>query len=495
MFCGFLLIYAKKRDIIIKYIKIVLSEGEKNMSFFKPKDGGGMTDMTAGSAYKLLIVFSIPLLIGNVFQQLYNMVDSVVVGNFINDKALAAVGTGFPIIFLLSSLFMGIGVGATVMISQFYGADDMKQVGATVSTIYTSMMIGTIPLTLLGILLTKPLLMLIKVPNDGTLDMAMVYMVVIFIGMIGNLGFNINAGILQGLGDSKTSLLFLLIASIINTLLDLVFVLVFHWGVFGVAFATIIAQICSWLFGVYFINKHYSCIHIRLFKFTFDKALFVKAMKLGIPSGIQQALFSVGIMVMQTLVNGYGSSYIAGFMGANKIDTFAFMPIQSFTTAITTYTGQNIGAGRLDRVKLGAKAGMVLSVGCSIIIGALIYPFSGILMRMFNQNPDVISAGVGYLHNVLPFYSLLAISFMYNSVLRGAGEMIIPMISSFVSLWFARIPVAYFIAEHWGKDYIFLSYAIGWLFGIVISGVYYYLGRWKNKSVTSGKSLLTDTPN
>ncbi len=453
------------------------------MSFFKPKDGGGMTDMTTGSAYKLLIVFSIPLLVGNVFQQLYNMVDSIVVGNFIGEKALAAVGTGFPIIFMLSSLFMGVGVGATVMISQYYGADDLKKVGETVGTVYTAMIVGSIPLTIIGVLLTKPLLILIQVPDDGTLSMAMIYMIVIFVGMIGNLGFNINAGILQGLGDSKTSLLFLLIASIINTVLDLLFVLVFHWGVFGVAFATIIAQFCSWIFGIYFINKHYSCIQIRVFKFDFNKDLFWKAMKLGVPSGIQQALFSVGIMLMQSLVNGYGFAFMAGFNGANKIDTFAFMPIQSFSTAITTYVGQNIGAGKLNRVKAGTRAGLILSVGFSLVIAAATYPFSGYLMRMFNQNPDVIDAGVAYLHTVLPFFFLLAITFVYNSVLRGAGAMIAPMISSFVSLWFARLPIAYLIAEYWGRDYIFYSYAVGWIFGIVISVTYYYSGRWKNKCV------------
>ncbi|MFZ2537902.1 MAG: MATE family efflux transporter, partial [Oscillospiraceae bacterium] len=419
-----------------------------------------------------------------------NMVDSIVVGNFIGEKALAAVGTGFPIIFMLSSLFMGVGVGATVMISQYYGADDLEKVGETVGTIYTAMIIGTIPLTLIGVMLTKPLLTLIQVPDDGTLSMAMIYMVVIFVGMIGNLGFNINAGILQGLGDSKTSLLFLLIASIINTVLDLLFVLVFHWGVFGVAFATIIAQICSWIFGIYFINKHYSCIQITVFKFTFNKDLFWKAMKLGIPSGIQQALFSVGIMVMQSLVNGYGSSFMAGFNGANKIDTFAFMPIQSFATAITTYTGQNVGAGKLDRVKIGTRAGLILSVGCSIIISAMIYPLSGFLMRMFSQNPTVIYAGVAYLHNVLPFFFLLAISFMYGSVLRGTGEMIIPMISSFIGLWIARIPVAYLFAEYWGRDCIFLSYPVGWLFAVAISGIYYYSGRWKNKSIAGRDAVI-----
>ncbi len=447
------------------------------------KSLSGVTDMTFGNPYKLILIFSIPLLIGNVFQQLYNMVDSIVVGNFVGEKALAAVGTGFPIIFMLSSLFIGVGLGATIIISQYYGAKDMENIENTINTVYTAMMIGSVPLTIIGIVFSGPLLRLMNVPDDGTLAMAKIYIIVIFAGMISNLGFNINSGILQGLGDSRTSLLFLLIATIVNIVLDLVFTIAFGWGVFGVAFATVIAQFCSWIFGIFYINKNYTFIHIQVFKFKFNKELFGKAMKLGIPSGLQQALFSIGIMIMQALVNSYGSSFIAGFNGANKIDTFAFMPIQSFATAITTYVGQNVGASQLERVKNGTKAGLVLSVTSSVVIGAAIYPLSTLLMRMFNQNPDVISSGVAYLHCVLPFYLLLALLFILNAVLRGAGEMTIPMVSTFVSLWLARVPVAYWIAGVWGKEYIYYSYAIGWLIGLIITFVYYKTGRWKNKSI------------
>ncbi len=449
------------------------------------KSLSGVTDMTLGNPYKLILIFSIPLLIGNVFQQLYNMVDSIVVGNYVGEKALAAVGTGFPIIFMMSSLFMGIGIGATIMISQYYGAKDMENIENTINTIYSAMMIGTIPLTIIGIICSEPLLRLMNVPNDGTLAMAKIYMIVVFAGMIGNLGFNINAGILQGLGDSRTSLLFLLIATIINIVLDLLFTVTFGWGVFGVALATIIAQLCSWIFGISFINKHYSFIRIQPFKFQFNGGLFKKAMRLGIPSGIQQALFSIGIMAMQALVNSYGSTFMAGFNGANKIDTFAFMPIQSFATAVTTYVGQNVGASRLERVKSGTKAALVLSIGSSIVIGAIIYPLSGLLMHMFNQNPDVISSGVAYLHSVLPFFGILALLFILNSVLKGAGEMVVPMVSTFVSLWFARVPVAYFIAYFWGKEYIYYSYGIGWFLGFVISFICYKMGRWKTKCTVS----------
>lgn len=206
--------------------------------------------MTSGSPYRLILSFTMPLLLGNIFQQLYNMVDSVVVGNVIGDKALAAVGTGFPIIFMLSSLFMGIGTGATIMISQFYGARDLERVNQTVNTIYTALIIGIIPLSLIGIFLSEPLLHMMKVPDDGTLEMAKTYMVIIFIGVIGNLGFNINAGILQGFGDSRTSLLFLMIATVINIVLDLVLTITVPMGVAGVALATIIAQIVSYLLRI-----------------------------------------------------------------------------------------------------------------------------------------------------------------------------------------------------------------------------------------------------
>lgn len=452
------------------------------MKFFK-KHLKGSTDMTEGSPYKLIFMFSIPLLIGNVFQQLYNMVDSIVVGNYVGEKALASVGTGFPIIFMLTSLFMGLGIGATIMISQYYGARDMKRIQDTVSTIYSALVVGSVPLTIIGIVISRPILLLMNVPDDGTLEMATTYMIVIFIGIICSIGFNINAGILQGLGDSRTSLLFLLIATIVNIVLDIVFTVFMNMGVFGVALATIIAQFVSWVYGIYYINKHYDFIKIQVFKFKFDKEIFAKTMKLGIPAGIQNALFSVGIMFMQTLVNSYGSSFMAGFNGANKLDTFTFMPIQSFSTAVTTYVGQNVGAQRTDRVKSGTRAAVLLSVGCCIVLGGIVYPLSGVLMRLFGSNPEMIASGVSYLHQVLPFYSILALSFIYSSVLRGAGESIIPLISSIISLWLARIPAAYILANYLGSDYIYYSYAIGWTLGLIISYTYYKIGKWKTKGI------------
>ena len=441
-----------------------------------------LKNMAEGSPIKLIFAFAVPMLIGNIFQQLYNMVDSIVVGNYVGKIALAAVGTGFPIIFMMSSMFIGIGLGATILISQFYGAGDLNNVKKTAQTIYTAMIIGSIPLSIIGMLLSGPLLKLTNVPVD-TFPMAKQYMVIVFAGLIGNIGFNVNAGILQGLGDSKSSLLFLAIACLINIVLDLIFVLVFHWDVPGVAYATIIAQFFSWVFGIIYMRKKYYFLNFTILKFEFDKDLFKKILKLGIPSGLQQALFAIGIMSLQSLVNGYGSDFMAGFNAANKIDSFAFMPIQSFANAVTTYVGQNIGAGRMDRVHKGTVSTVVISIVFSVVIGAIILLLGPAIMKLFNPDTAVIEAGMIYLKTVVPFFALIALGFTLNSVMRGAGEAIIPMLGSIVSLWVGRVPAAYLLAKYVGRDYIFYSYAIGWFLWLIIVVPYYMSGRWKLKSV------------
>lgn len=449
-----------------------------------------MKNMTEGSPLKLIFAFAVPMLIGNVFQQLYNMVDSIVVGNYVGKIALAAVGTGFPIIFMTVSMFIGIGLGATILISQFYGAGDINNVKKTSQTIYTAMIVGSIPISLIGIVLCGPILNLINVPAD-TFPLAKQYMVIIFVGLIGSIGFNVNAGILQGLGDSKSSLLFLAIACIINIVLDLAFVLMFNMGVAGVAYATIIAQFFSWVFGLIYMRKKYEFLNFPILKFEFDKELFKKILKLGIPSGVQQALFSIGIMSIQSLVNSYGSDFMAGFNAANKIDTFAFMPIQSFANAVTTYVGQNIGAGRMDRVHKGTVSTVTISILFSAVIGAITLPLGPTIMKMFNPDPAVIESGMVYLKTVVPFFALLALTFTLNSVMRGAGEAVVPMLGSIISLWIGRIPTAYILAKYVGRDYMFYSYAIGWLLWLIIALPYYMTGRWKLKS----KNLINGTDN
>lgn len=478
----FLLLLYPSCVIFIRYVLATSGKDRKQVEKEKKieKVLAGV-DMTRGNPYVLLLKFSSLMLIGNVFQQFYNMVDSIVVGNFVGEKALAAVGTGFPIMFMLVSLFLGIGIGATILISQFYGAKDNASVAQTVDTMYTASMVVSIPLTVIGVLVSRPLLTLINVPDDGTLDMAVQYLVIIFIGMLPQFGFNVNLGILQGLGDSKTSLLFLIVANIANIGLDLLFTLVFHWGVIGVAVATVMAQFIAWIYGIIYINRHYTLFRIRPFGFSFRKDLFCRALKLGLPSSVQNMLFSIGAIVFQRLVNGYGSDFIAGFNGANKIDTFAFMPLQSFANASTTFTGQNVGAKDVGRIKRGVTAALVISCAACVIICALIYPLSDFFMKLFNDKPAVVESGVLYLRSVLPFYPLLALLFIYSGALRGTGETMVPMIASFIALWFARVPSAYLIADRFGRNFIYFSYPIGWVIGSAVVAAAYYSGRWERK--------------
>lgn len=449
---------------------------------------GRGTDMTVGSPIRLIVNFSIPLLLGNLFQQLYNTVDSIIVGNFVGKHALAAVGTGFPFMFAMISLFLGFGIATTVLIAQAYGAKNLNRVNTIAGTSYRFLLITGIPFTIAGVLAAGPVLTAMNVPKDGTLEMATTYLVIIFAGILGTIGYNLNAGILQGLGDSKSSVRFLIIAAIINTILDLLFVIPLQMGVAGAALATIIAQFISWALGVRYINRHYHFLHIRLGSLPFDWAILKETIRLGVPSAIQNAVFSFGIMFLNSLINTFGTDFMAGFNGANKIDTLVFMPVQSFANAVTAYTGQNVGAGDLDRVKKGRRAGMIVAVGSSVAISLILYPFAGAAISLFNDAPGVIECGEWYLHTVLPFYPLLAILFVNNSVIRGVGRMTVPLVTSLVALWFARIPAAYWLAAHFGKQYIFYSYGFGWIIGVALALAYYYFGNWQ-KLVTERESL------
>jgi putative MATE family efflux protein len=440
-----------------------------------------INNMTTGTPWKLILRFSLPLLIGNLLQQAYNIVDSIVVGRFVGTTALAAVGTAFPVIFLLLSLFIGLGVGSTIIISQYYGANNRESVKKTIDTTYITMFAVGIPLSIVGILLSEPLLVLMNTPAD-VLPQATTYMRIIFAGTLASFGYNINSGILQGLGDSRSPLLYLLIATVFNIVLDLLFVGVFGWGVAGVAWATIIAQIIAFVFGIWHINRTQTYIHISWRNMQPNKRLLMDSIRLGLPAGLQNMSFSVGTMVLQSLINSYGSVFMAGFNGANKIDAIAFMPMMTFSSAITTYVGQNIGAGRMDRVRQGLRWTLIMSSIVCAVICPLILIFGSSLMQMFDTNPDVIQAGLSYLIRVVPFFILLSIMFIYTGALRGAGEAAIPLITAIVSLWFARVPLAYLLATT-GRDNMFFSFVLGWIVGCLIIIPYYYSGRWKKKAV------------
>lgn len=254
---------------------------------------------------------------------------------------------------------------------------------------------------------------------------------------------------------------------------------VLHWGVAGVALATIIAQWLSWIFGIFYINRRYKEFQMRPRNLKIDRRLLYRIVRIGLPAGIQNGLIAVGIMALMAKVNTYEYSFTAGFNVGNKIDMFAFLPVQSFANAATTFVGQNVGAGRMDRVQAGARATMLISIAWCVIAAAVVLPFSRPIVMLFSQTPAVVDAGVLYLWWLLPFYPLFTIQFVCNNVMRGAGEAVFPMISSLISMVVVRVVLCYVLADTFGSQYMFGCYGGGWLVGVILSGGYYLSGRWK----------------
>lgn len=367
-------------------------------------DSGGLRNMTVGSPAGHIFYFALPLLLGSFLQQLYNMVDSWVVGNYAGDASLAAVGVGYPVIFMFTSLFMGLSGGGTVVIAQFYGAGNMGRVRDAVDTVYTAFMASAIPITLLALGLVKPVLLLMQVQADAWAE-SWLYLTVVSAGLVGAIGYNLNAGILGGLGNSRTTLLFLAISSVMNIVLDLVFVLGLGMGVLGVALGTIISQAFSWLFGLFYINRRYPAIAIRPFCRRFDRALFRQIMGIGLPAGIQMSLVALGAMVVMSKINSFGKEFAAAYNVGSKLDSLAFLPVQSLSNAVTAFVGQNTGAKRPDRVRRGIRMTVAASVVWSAVMLVLI-PLGPTLVGFFSDTPAVIHSGTVYLRCIMPFYVL-----------------------------------------------------------------------------------------
>lgn len=445
----------------------------------KNRSRSGMRNMTKGSPAGHIFYFALPLLAGSFLQQLYNMVDSWVVGQYVGDGALAAVGVGFPVIFMFSSLFMGLSNGGTVVIAQFYGAGKLDRVRDAVDTIYTAFTVSAVPITAIAVLAVQPILFLMRV-EESAYHEAWVYLIVVCAGLIGTIGYNLNAGILGGLGNSRTTLLFLAIAAIMNTVLDLALVLVCGLGVLGVALGTIISQAFSWLFGLFYINRKYPDIAIRPFCRRFDKHLFRQIMGIGLPAGIQMSLVAVGAMAVMSKINSYGKEFTAAYNVGSKLDQLAFLPVQSLSNAVTAFVGQNIGAKRLDRARQGIRVTVVSAVVWSVVMLVLI-PLGPALVGFFSDTPMVIEAGAVYLKCIMPFYALFAVMFSLNNAMRGAGDSVFPMVDVIISLILVRVPAVYWFANHYGPDYMYYGVGVGWTVGFTLSVLYYLSGRWKRR--------------
>lgn len=442
-----------------------------------------MRDLTIGKESRLIFRFAVPMLLGNVFQQFYQIVDTIIVGNFLGKDALASVGASFPIIYALIALIIGIGSGFGIVISQYFGGKDIEKVKRTISTMFIALGILSIAMTIIGIALSTPIFRLLKLP-DELIPAATTYLNINLVGIVVMFGYTGTSAVLRGLGDSKTPLVFLIISTLINIGLDLLFIMVFNWGIAGAAWATIISQAIAFLLAVVYLNRTHAIISFSKASMKFDYEILKHGVRIGLPSGLQQTFVAFGMMALMGIVNTFGIDVIAAYSIGGRIDSFAALPAMAFSAALATFTGQNLGAGKDFRVKQGLIATVWMATVFCIIITALIIGFRQQLVGLFNSDPEVIRIGAEYLTIVNIFYIFFVLMFVMYGALRGAGATLIPMFISVFSLWLIRVPLAYYLSKPFGETGIWWSVPIAWATGLLGAYIYYLSGKWKGKVVT-----------
>jgi putative MATE family efflux protein len=448
-----------------------------------------MKDLTEGNAARLIFNFTIPMLLGNLFQQSYHFINTIIVGNFLGKEALAAVGASLPIIFTLISLIIGIALGGTIIISQYFGAKDFKRVRLACDTIFIFFIVASVIISLVGIFCSESIFRLIKLP-DEVIPQATIYLKIYFAGLILFFGFNGTSAILRGLGDSTTPLYFLIISTFINIGLDLLFILVFKWGIAGAAWATVISQGGAFLSLAFYLHKRHEIIKFNILKFKFDKEIFRESLRIGLPTGVQQTFINLGMLALMGIVSRFGTNVVAAYSVAGRIDSLAVLPAMNFGAALATFVGQNLGAGKPDRVKSGFKATLLMSCTISLVVTLVNILFRKQLIGLFTSDAEVIRIGSQYLIIVCSFYLPFTAMFKVNGVLRGAGDTFIPMFISLISLWVVRVPMAWIFSSRIGERGIWWAIPAGWIIGLVLYYAYYSTGNWKKKAIV--KPVMID---
>ena len=441
-----------------------------------------MKDFTEGHEGKLILQFAAPMLLGNIFQQLFSVVDSIVVGNFIGKEALASVGASFPVIFVMVSLIIGLVIGTTVVISQYFGARDFVNVKRAIDTMYVYTFFASLIITVAGIFLSEPILRLMGLPED-LMPQAVLYLRIYLGGAIFMFGYNGTSAVLRGLGDSKTPLYFLIIATVVNIILVVLFVAVFNMGVAGAAYATVIANGVAFFLAIIYLNRTHKLIRIAVNRLNFDRNILRQSIRIGLPTGIQQMLVAIGGMALMGIVNKFGTNVIAAYSVASRLDAIATVPAMSFSAAISSFVGQNIGANKLERIRTGLISTLKMMGAVTIVTTLTIIFFGHYLMGLFTKDFEVIKLGDQYLTIVSIFYMLFTLMFIFTGVMRGAGDTLIPMFVSLLSLWIIRIPFAWYFSGKIGVTGIWWSIPAGWFVGLTLSFLYYRSGRWKDKAV------------
>lgn len=448
------------------------------MSSEAAASSGGATLMTEGPIWKKIVTFAIPLFFGNLFQQLYNTADSLIVGNFLGSDALAAVSSSGSLIFLLVGFFNGISVGAGVVIARYFGAQDKENLSKAIHTNVAFGLVAGILLTVIGLVLAPRILVWMGTPED-VLANSVIYFRVYFCGSIAFVLYNILVGIMRSVGDSRHPLIYLIISSIINIVLDLLFVGVFHWGVGSAALATIISQFVSAFLCLLRLMGLKTDYRIQLKKIRFHKRHLKMIISYGLPSGLQNSIISFANVIVQSNINSFGKMAVAGCGAYSKIEGFGFLPITCFAMALTTFIGQNLGAEKFDRVKRGARFGIISSVILAEVVGLCIYALAPLFVAAFNNDPEVVAYGTAQARTVTLFFFLLSFSHCVAGILRGAGKAAVPMLVMLVCWCVIRI--TYITAAiHFIRDIhvIFWAYPLTWCLSSIIFLLYFFKGNW-----------------
>jgi len=439
-------------------------------------------DLTQGAEGKLILNFAWPMVVANLLQQTYQLVDAVVVGQVLGKEAVAAVGASFPVVYVLIAFVIGIGSGATVVISQYFGARQLEQVKRATSTIFIFLFIASVIITLLGVAFSKQIFTLLNI-QSSVMPLAMTYFNIYMIGNVAFFGFNGIASVLRGMGDSMTPLWFMLIAAVGNIILEILFVIVFKWGIEGAAWATVIAHFVPFVMGAIFLTRKHQLISFRLCDLKFDKMLFLQSVRIGLPTGFQQTFVALGLTALLRVVTNFDTAVLAAYTIASRIDALVTMPALNLSSALSAFVGQNAGAGHTQRIKKGYRATLYLSWIISLVVMVVVYLFGDHLISAFNDDVQVIAQGANYLRIVSSFYLVLSTMFVLQGVLRGAGDTLVPMFISLITLWIIRIPLATVLSKYWGVDGIWWSIPISWVIGYALTQIYYSTGRWQKKSV------------
>lgn len=450
-------------------------------------------DMTRGTPWKQLSLFTIPMLLGNIAQQLYNTADSIIVGRYIGDSALAAVGSAGPVLNLLITLFVGISVGASVMVSQYLGAKARDALSDTIGNCITLTVIASLFIMLAATLFARPMLVLLKTP-ESIIDWCTSYLQIMFLGSAGLAFFNIFSGILRGLGDSASALVYLLISSVINIVLDIFFVSNLSMGIEGVAYATVIAQGISAILCFGKLKHRPELFEIRLQNLKIKRGYASSIIRLGFPSGVTQAILAASMLMVQSLTNRFGELFIAANVMVMRVDGFVMLPNQSFGNGLTVFAGQNVGAGNYARVSEGAKQGTAMAIMTTTVITALILIFGKPLMGVFTNTQALVDMSIKMMIILAPGYVAMGIVQGLSGVMRGAGDTITPMWIAITMTLIIRVPLAYFLVyvtrsgifPDGRPESIFVSLSLSLVMGSLMSIFFYKKGNWKLQRVVQG---------